>query len=271
MQPARGLIGAAVEFPAGVQHGHDHFEGGLFGKFRVRIDRHAAAVVGDAQIAALLERDLDECGVAGDRFVHRIVDHFGEQMMERVGIGPAHIHARPPAHRLEPLEHFDRGGGVTRFVRRAIAAVRFAVDGRGLAAAGRRGAEKIVHGLALLGVDSLRLQDSTASSRARMPGRVSNAGDRPGQTPRDGRARREAQTRRRRLNAELVGLDAPSRTTAISGCAKAASMGTPYAGSPRALPQRKWRHLVPWPGAGERTRFHYSSAQCAFWRPSLPH
>ena len=151
MQPARGLVGAAVEFAAGVQHGHDDFEGGLFGKFRVRIDRHAAAVVGDGQIAALLERHLDERRVAGDRFVHRIVDHLGEQMMERVGIGPAHIHARAPAHRLQPLEHFDRGGGVTRFVRRAIAAVGLAVDRRWLAAPGRRGAEKVVHVLYFLG------------------------------------------------------------------------------------------------------------------------
>ena len=89
VEPAGGLVGAAVEFAARVQHRHDHFEGRFFWKFRVRIDRHAAAVVDHGQIAAVLKRDLDERGVAGDGFVHRIVDHFGKEMMQRVGIGPA--------------------------------------------------------------------------------------------------------------------------------------------------------------------------------------
>ena len=56
-----------------------------------------------------LERDLDAAGVAGDRLVHRIVDDLGGEMVERAGVGPADVHARPAADRLEPLEHLDRG------------------------------------------------------------------------------------------------------------------------------------------------------------------
>jgi hypothetical protein len=67
-----------------VQHRHDDFERGFLWEFRVRIDRHATAVVDDAQIAALLEGDLDEGGVAGHRFIHRIVDHFGKEVMKSV-------------------------------------------------------------------------------------------------------------------------------------------------------------------------------------------
>ena len=119
MQPARGLVGAAVELAARVQLRHDDFERGHFGKFRVRVDRHAAPIVEHAQIAALLERDFDEGGVAGDRFIHRIVDHFGEEVMQGVCVSPAHVHPRPPADGLEPLEHFDRGGGVVAFAGRA--------------------------------------------------------------------------------------------------------------------------------------------------------
>ena len=145
MQAAGGLVGAAVELAARVQHRHDDFERGLFRKFRVRIDRHAAAVVGDAQIAAVLERDLDEGGVAGDGLVHRIVDHFGEEMMQRVGVGAADIHAGPAAHRLEPLQHLDRGGVVVRFVRRAVAHARLWNGRRGLAASRRCRAEEIIH------------------------------------------------------------------------------------------------------------------------------
>ena len=64
VEAAGRLIGAAVEFAAGVQLGHDDFERGLPGEFRVRVDRHAAAVVGDGQPIALFEADLDRVGVA---------------------------------------------------------------------------------------------------------------------------------------------------------------------------------------------------------------
>ena len=146
VQAAGGLVGAAVELSARVQHRHDDFERRFLWKFRVRVDRHAAAVVDDAQVAALLERDLDESRVARDRFVHRIVDHFGKEMMQRVGIGAPHIHARAPANGLEPLEHLDRGGGVAGFVRRAVAgAPGLAFRQAPVCRAGRCRAEKIVH------------------------------------------------------------------------------------------------------------------------------
>ena len=73
------------------------------------LDRDATAVVEDGQTVADIERDLDAAGVTGDRLVHRIVDDLGGEMVERAGVGPADVHARPPPDRLEPLEHLDRG------------------------------------------------------------------------------------------------------------------------------------------------------------------
>ena len=122
----------------------------------MRIDRHAAAVVGHAEPAAVFERNLDEGRMARDRLVHRIVDHLGEQMMQRVGVGAADIHARATADRLESLEHLDRGGVVVRFARRA-AAGGLAFYGLGLAA--RRGAEEVIH-QAFCGFSDSGLQDS---------------------------------------------------------------------------------------------------------------
>ena len=49
MQAARGLVHIGVELAAGVERAHDDFEGGLLGKFRVRVDRNAAAIVGDGE------------------------------------------------------------------------------------------------------------------------------------------------------------------------------------------------------------------------------
>jgi hypothetical protein len=78
----------------------------------VRIDRDAAAIVGDGQEAVGGKFDIDEGGVAGHRLVHRIVDDLGEEMVQRLLVGAADIHARPPAHRLQPFEHLDMAGVV---------------------------------------------------------------------------------------------------------------------------------------------------------------
>ncbi len=119
MQAARGLVDLGVELAAGMQRAHDDFERGFVREFRMRIDRDAAAVVGDGDEAVRLELDLDEVGVAGQRLVHGIVDHLGEQVMQRLLVGAADIHAGPAAHRLEPFQHLDVRGGVAGLGRRA--------------------------------------------------------------------------------------------------------------------------------------------------------
>ncbi len=70
MQAARRLIDLRVEFSASVQRRHNDFERRLVLEFRVRVDRDAAAVVGDSQPAVLVEIDLDPVGMAGDGLVH---------------------------------------------------------------------------------------------------------------------------------------------------------------------------------------------------------
>ena len=115
VQAARGLIDLGVEFAAGMQRAHDDFERGLLRKFRMRIDRNAAAVVGDGQKPVGAELDLDEGGVAGQRLVHGVVDDFGEQMMQRLLVGAADIHAGPAADRLEAFQHLDIARGIAGF------------------------------------------------------------------------------------------------------------------------------------------------------------
>ena len=73
------------------------------------VDRDAAPVVGDGQAVAFLQRHLDAAGVAGDGLVHRVVEHFGGEVVQRTLVGPADIHPGPPPHRLQPLKHFDCG------------------------------------------------------------------------------------------------------------------------------------------------------------------
>ena len=112
VQAAGGLVGLGVELAARVQHGHDDFERRLVLELRVRVDRDAAAVVGDGHEAVGLELDLDPGGVAGDRLVHRIVDDLGEEVVQGLLVGAADIHAGPAADRLQPLQHLDVGGRI---------------------------------------------------------------------------------------------------------------------------------------------------------------
>lgn len=112
VQAAGGLIGLGIEFSAGMQRRHDDFERRFAGEFRMRIDRDAAAVIGHGERAVLEQFDIDEGGVAGDRLVHGIVDHLGEEVVQSALIGAADIHAGPAADRLQPFEDLDGGSVV---------------------------------------------------------------------------------------------------------------------------------------------------------------
>ncbi len=74
--------------------------------------RDAAPVVADDDAIAFLEPQFDPRRVPGHGFVHRVVEHFGHEMVQRAVVGPADIHARTPPDRFEPLEDLDRGSVV---------------------------------------------------------------------------------------------------------------------------------------------------------------
>src|SRR5262245_55325692 len=80
----------------------------------MRINRYTAAIVGDRDEAVGLEFHLDPIGIAVDRLVHGVVDRLGEQVVQRLLVGAADIHAGPSAYRLEPFEHLDVARAVTR-------------------------------------------------------------------------------------------------------------------------------------------------------------
>ena len=112
VQTARGLVGLARELAAGVQRAEDDLERGLVGELGVRIDGDAAAVVGHGDGIVGVQRHLDPVGVARDGLVHRIVEHLGDQVVQRAFVGAADVHAGTLAHGLQPFEHLDRGGVV---------------------------------------------------------------------------------------------------------------------------------------------------------------
>jgi hypothetical protein len=134
VQAARGLVGLGVELSAGMQRRHDDFERRLAREFRMRIDRDAAAVIGDGDRAVLEQFDIDEAGVARHRLVHGVVDHLGEEVVQRAFVGAADIHARPAPHRLQAFEDLDGRGVVAGLGECAVAWRRRQGDGAGLGA-----------------------------------------------------------------------------------------------------------------------------------------
>ena len=72
--------------------------------------RDAPAIVGDGEPVARFQRHFDAGGVAGDRFVHAVVEHFTGKMVQRAFVRAANIHARPAADRLQPFQNLDRRG-----------------------------------------------------------------------------------------------------------------------------------------------------------------
>ena len=56
--------------------------------------------------------DFDEGRVAGESFVHRVVDDFGEKVMQCLLVGTADIHAGTATNRLQSLENFNVTSGI---------------------------------------------------------------------------------------------------------------------------------------------------------------
>ena len=79
----------------------------------MRVDRNAAPVVGHGQKAVRRQLHFDEGRMACQRLVHRVVDHLGEQMMQRLFISPADIHSRPAADGFQPFQNLDILCGIT--------------------------------------------------------------------------------------------------------------------------------------------------------------
>ena len=111
MQAARNFVGFAIEFSAGVQNGHDHFGSGLFLR-GMHIHGNAAAVIDDGDAVVVMDDDIDLVAIAGQRFIHRVIYHLPNQVVQTLLGGRADIHRRTFAHGLEIAQHFDRGSVV---------------------------------------------------------------------------------------------------------------------------------------------------------------
>jgi hypothetical protein len=111
VQPARDLVAAAAELPAGVQLGHDHLERRQPG-VRHLVDGDAASAVAHGDRVVGVDRDLDQVVVARERLVDRVRDDLLHEVVEAARAGRADVHPGAQADRLESFEHGDVLGRV---------------------------------------------------------------------------------------------------------------------------------------------------------------
>ena len=108
VQAAGDLIGVLVEFPAGVQLGHDDL-GRRHALLLVDARRNAAPVVEDRARAVGVEGHGDELRMACERLVDGVVHHLVDHVVQAGAVvRVADIHARTLAHRVQPAQHLDR-------------------------------------------------------------------------------------------------------------------------------------------------------------------
>ncbi len=81
VQPAGDLVGALLEFPAGMKLGHDDFGGG-HAFFGVDAGWDAAAVVAHRRGAVRVQDHVDAVGMAGQCLVDGVVDDLMHHVMQ---------------------------------------------------------------------------------------------------------------------------------------------------------------------------------------------
>ncbi len=133
VQTAGDLVAATAELAAGVQHGERHRHGRhvLAGR---GVGGDATAVVLDPDAAVGEQGQPDPVAVPGECLVDGVVDDLPDQVVQAALTGGADVHAGTLPHRVEPLEHLDRGGVVLA----VLDGVRVAGRGEGCCGLGDR-------------------------------------------------------------------------------------------------------------------------------------
>ncbi len=108
MQTTGELIIFVGKFSARVKRAENHFNTG-FALLRMDIHRHAAAIISDGNGLIFVEDNFNGFGVAGECFVHTVVDDFLSKVIRARGFG---VHARAFFYRVEPREYFNIFCGV---------------------------------------------------------------------------------------------------------------------------------------------------------------
>ncbi len=81
-----------------------------------QIHRNAAAIIDNSDGVVHVNHDFDPLAVAGQRFVHGIVDYFVHQVMKSHLAGRADVHCGAQTNGLETFKNFDVLAGISAVV-----------------------------------------------------------------------------------------------------------------------------------------------------------
>src|SRR5260370_16937849 len=107
MQAAADLVAASAKLTAGVQDGHDHFQGREAGALVMFLYGDTASVVFYSDGTISVDRNLDRVGIARHDFVNAIIDDFLNQVMQAALVVTADIHTSAHASRLKAFQNPD--------------------------------------------------------------------------------------------------------------------------------------------------------------------
>ncbi len=89
----------AVELAAGMQDGHNHFQG-RFSQGRVGINGNTSSVIGDRYASIGMDHHLYLGAETGYRLIYGVIDELRDEMMKPGGAGGAYEHTRAFSDRL---------------------------------------------------------------------------------------------------------------------------------------------------------------------------
>ena len=113
MQSAGNFVGVAVELAARVQRGHHDLRGGnLFAVDVHIVDGNTAPVVDYGDGVVEVDGDFNLIGVAGQRFIDRVIYDFIDEVVQAEFAGRTDVHGGTFAHRFHAAEDFDGVGSV---------------------------------------------------------------------------------------------------------------------------------------------------------------
>ncbi len=111
MQTTRYFVRAFIEFTAGMQYGHNHFEcrAVLFG---VHIHGDTTTIVLYDDRVVFADSNFDVGTIASQGFVDRVVYCFVNQMVQTLFADIANVHGGALAHSFKSFEHLYVTGAI---------------------------------------------------------------------------------------------------------------------------------------------------------------
>ena len=111
VQTAGDFVGIFIELPAGVQNGHNHFQGRLF-QFFVHIRRDTTPIVPNGDRIVLVDDCLDLGTITSQVFVDGVVHHFPYEMVQTFCICTSDVHSRAFPHGLQAFQRLNITGAI---------------------------------------------------------------------------------------------------------------------------------------------------------------